>query len=153
MWNIRKTVKKGDYLYAVVPEHPKATAFGYVLLHRIVVENHLGRLLRDDEIVHHVDENKMNNLVSNLEVTDASSHATAHGLAKGKLAVRLRCPNCAKVFVRIKRDTHLQKGGNATFCARTCSTEFNANKRRQGLTQEATRALAENLVAEFRLYE
>jgi len=25
MWNIRKTVKKGNYLYAVVLEHPNAT--------------------------------------------------------------------------------------------------------------------------------
>ena len=43
MWNIKKIVSKGDYLYALVPEHPKATKNGYVLLHRIVMENHLGR--------------------------------------------------------------------------------------------------------------
>ena len=25
MWNIKKIIKKGDYLYALVPEHPKCT--------------------------------------------------------------------------------------------------------------------------------
>ena len=39
MWNIRKLIKKGIYDYALVPEHPKATANGYVLYHRVVMEN------------------------------------------------------------------------------------------------------------------
>ena len=45
VWKIRRIVSKGDYNYAVVPEHPNKTKFGYVLEHRIVMENHLGRLL------------------------------------------------------------------------------------------------------------
>ena len=49
MWNIKKIISKGDYDYALVPEHPKATKNGYVLLHRVIMENHLGRLLNDDE--------------------------------------------------------------------------------------------------------
>ena len=60
MWDIRRIIKKGDYLYAVVPEHPKAIKFGYVLLHRVIMENYLGRLLEDDEVVHHCDFNKLN---------------------------------------------------------------------------------------------
>lgn len=48
MWNIQKIVKKGDYLYAVVPGHPYSNKYGYVLEHRIVVENHLKRLLNTE---------------------------------------------------------------------------------------------------------
>jgi len=55
MWNIKKVISKGDYLYALVPEHPNATKNGYVLMHRIVMENHLGRILNKDEVVHHLD--------------------------------------------------------------------------------------------------
>lgn len=58
MWNVKKIINKGDYLYALVPEHPNCTKNGYVLLHRIVMENHLGRLLNTNEIVHHIDHNK-----------------------------------------------------------------------------------------------
>ena len=54
-WNIKKVISKGDYNYALVPEHPNSTKNGYVLLHRIVIENYLGRLLNANEIVHHID--------------------------------------------------------------------------------------------------
>lgn len=46
MWKIRKIIKKGDYEYALVPEHPNATKNGYVLHHRIVMENSIGRLFQ-----------------------------------------------------------------------------------------------------------
>lgn len=50
-WKVEKNVSKGDYDYAVVKNHPAATKHGYVLYHRIVVENHLGRLLNSNEVV------------------------------------------------------------------------------------------------------
>ncbi len=43
MWIIQKIVSKGEYNYAVVPEHPNATSNGYVLEHRVVMENAIGR--------------------------------------------------------------------------------------------------------------
>jgi len=49
-WKIQKIVKKGNYLYAKVPEHPNSTKNGYVLEHRIIVENTLKRLLDPKEI-------------------------------------------------------------------------------------------------------
>lgn len=58
LWNIRKLVSKGDYIYAIVPEHPCANKHGYVLLHRIIMENHLGRILDNNEVVHHIDGDK-----------------------------------------------------------------------------------------------
>ena len=51
MWKIEKTISKGDYNYALVREHPKATKNRYVLEHRAIVENHLGRLLNPNEVV------------------------------------------------------------------------------------------------------
>lgn len=51
MWKIQKVISKGDYNYVKVPEHPNATVNGYVLEHRIVVENHLNRLLNPSEVV------------------------------------------------------------------------------------------------------
>lgn len=87
MFALRKEIKKGDYLYALVPDHPNATKNGYVLMHRVIMENHLGRLLGKDKVVHHKDHNKFNNSVDNLEVMDkhvtfVQGIATEHSILK-----------------------------------------------------------------------
>jgi len=46
--------------------------------HRYVVEQALGRRLRKDEIVHHLDGNKLNNSIDNLGVLSPSRHSTLH---------------------------------------------------------------------------
>lgn len=48
--------------------------------HRAVMEAHLGRPLRPDELVHHIDGNKLNNDLSNLRVTTFGEHTTGHKL-------------------------------------------------------------------------
>ena len=120
MWNIRKIVKKGDYLYAVVPEHPKASKHGYVLEHRVVMENKLGRLLKDDEIVHHKNHDKHDNRNENLELMDRSEHTRLH-MSTGRTTVQLKCPNCKKKFVKEKR---FLKGKKRVFCSRRCNGQF-----------------------------
>lgn len=46
--------------------------------HRLIMEKHMGRKLRDDEIIHHIDGNKMNNVVENLEIVSRSQHIDIH---------------------------------------------------------------------------
>lgn len=121
-WRIRKIISKGDYNYALVPEHPHATKNGYVLEHRVVMENELGRLLLPSEIVHHRKEReKKNNVISNLQVKTGSVHSQEHGFARGYKCVQLRCPGCKNLFDRQERETHLVKGGRYTCCSRSCS--------------------------------
>lgn len=56
----------GWYVYR--PDHPNAYGGRYVLEHRLVMEEHLGRLLTPDEIVIHRDRDKSNNAIANLEL-------------------------------------------------------------------------------------
>jgi hypothetical protein len=66
------------YRFILDPDHPNALD-GYVAEHRLVMEFMLGRLLTSDDIVHHRDENKKNNVSSNLFLfPDRSSHAKFH---------------------------------------------------------------------------
>lgn len=59
-------------------DHPNRDSKGYVRRHRLVMENHLGRYLEKKEVVHHIDGNKQNNELSNLELTTLSKHASEH---------------------------------------------------------------------------
>jgi len=50
----------------------------YKAKHRIVMEQHLGRKLSSNEIVHHIDGNKTNNDISNLVLVTRAEHVNIH---------------------------------------------------------------------------
>lgn len=47
-------------------------------IHRIIIEEKLGRKLKPGEIVHHKDGNKRNNSLSNLDLTSRKRHGKHH---------------------------------------------------------------------------
>lgn len=54
--------------------------------HRIVMERALGRPLTPDETVHHIDGDKLNNHISNLQILSRSEHTRLHNLMRaGKI--------------------------------------------------------------------
>jgi len=61
-----------------VPNHPKANNRGYVLRSRYVIEKNLGRFLNTDEHIHHKDENKLNDIIENLELLSRQEHSKKH---------------------------------------------------------------------------
>ncbi len=60
------------------------TAQGHrrVKQHRFVMECHLGRILRDEEDVHHVNGVKADNRLCNLELLSHGEHTREHNLAR-----------------------------------------------------------------------
>jgi len=133
MWNnwiIRKIVKKGKYLYAVVPEHPRANEHGYVLAHRVVLENKIQRMLEPYEDVHHKNENKHDNRPSNLEIKTRGEHQRYHmkiRFPNGDL-IKLVCANCGNEFSRSSKNSPKAKGYKRAFCSRNCSGKYNGFK-------------------------
>lgn len=51
-------------------------------LHRYIMEQFLGRKLRSDEHVHHINGNSLDNRLENLEVLSASEHARKHAIGR-----------------------------------------------------------------------
>lgn len=71
-------VTHGGYIKVRCLTHPNVDSKGYVGVHILVMEEHLGRYLAEDEIVHHKDDNKANNAVDNLELMTDSAHRSYH---------------------------------------------------------------------------
>ena len=152
MWKIEKIVSKGDYDYAVVFKHPTATKHGYVLEHRIVIENSLGRLLNPKEVAHHKNGDRKDNRLENLKVMKRKEHCSKHGLKQGRLWVVLKCPECAKIFEKPKNKSFLQQGTSYTTCSPQCRGRFSRKMQLQGITIELERAISGNLVSKYRKY-
>ena len=86
-------ISKG-YRYVYAPESLSAkqngSYVGYVLEHRLVVENNIGRQLLSDEHVHHKDLNTLNNSIDNLVVLTNEDHIKLHHLLKSNKEWRNR---------------------------------------------------------------
>ena len=66
------------YETITLTHHPMANKAGVVLIHRVIMSRKLGRWLRRDEHVHHIDGNRRNNNPTNLLVVSRSEHTKIH---------------------------------------------------------------------------
>lgn len=91
-WKGGKTVRRG-YVHVWMPDHPSIAGRGtkrkYVLEHRLVMEQVLGRLLLPHERVHHKNGDTQDNRPENLELWDAGHPAGQRVKEKTP-----HCPTC-----------------------------------------------------------
>lgn len=63
----------GGYYYIYSPNHPNKTQEGYVCEHRLIMEQKLGRLLKPEEQIHHMNHNRLDNRIENLLLLSSNS--------------------------------------------------------------------------------
>lgn len=77
-WRGGRFISTHGYVLIWLPKtdffYPMANKNGNVFEHRLIMAKHLQRCLHSWEVIHHIDRNKQNNCLSNLSLTDISSH-------------------------------------------------------------------------------
>lgn len=73
------------YWLVYAPNHPYCQKTKFILEHRLVMEKKIGRYLRPEEVVHHIDGNKKNNKINNLKLfKNENEHRKHHRKKKGE---------------------------------------------------------------------
>lgn len=87
-----------EYVYEYLPNHPRANSSGRVRQHRLIIEKNYKMfnpiyfeevnntiILKDDYVVHHINEVKSDNRLENLQILTRSEHTSLHSLNKSEI--------------------------------------------------------------------
>jgi hypothetical protein len=114
MWKGGRRINHNGYVEVRIPNHHRARGNGYVFEHILVAEEKLGRKLKVNEQVHHLNKNRQDNRPENLSILDIAEHTRHHApeRRRGKI---LNCVVCGKEFYR--KASHLNR---AKCCSQKC---------------------------------
>ena len=93
-WNKNSAFKKGElnpkwkggriktpsgYIMILKPEHPRGKSnMGYVFEHILIIEKKLGKFLKKNKIIHHINGIRDDNRIENLIVITRREHSSEH---------------------------------------------------------------------------
>lgn len=77
-WKGGRKKNKAGYVLVLKKGHPMSDCNGYVMEHRLIMAEHLGRALRKNEVVHHKNGIKDDNHIENLELMLSGDHTKYH---------------------------------------------------------------------------
>jgi len=92
------------------------------LEHRKIIEKHIKRKLKPNEIVHHINGNPNDNDLKNLKITTIKKHNKHHHCIK---RIKIYCDFCKKEILLREKSYNWKKnnGQKKFFCSRDCLFE------------------------------
>ncbi len=121
-WKGGISTDRDGYTIRYDPDHPYgARSGGYVREHIRVMELHIGRRITRDEVVHHKDNDILNNDISNLKLMSWSEHSKLH---HPRVVLESKpCEFCDQLFSQHEKDGKIEKAGQfkkRRFCSPRC---------------------------------
>lgn len=81
-WKGGKKISAHGYVLILRKGNPMADVAGYVMEHRLIMSEHLGRILQKHEVVHHINGIKTDNRIENLKLFRDGEHTIMHHTGK-----------------------------------------------------------------------
>jgi hypothetical protein len=83
----------------------------------------LKRLLTEDEVVDHKDDDKTNDVLGNFQILTVRLNNLKEAKRRGRTLAEICCPSCKVIFTRRVGNTQAvpSKKGSITCCSRACS--------------------------------
>lgn len=101
------------YIRVLAPNHPHKNR-GYIYMHRLVAERHLGRYLESWEVIHHINEIKLDNRWDNFFLTTTKEHTILHREGKTQ-SMETAFKRRKTVRVKRKKGTLRKRNANGQF--------------------------------------
>lgn len=116
------------YMHIVYP-NKKRTNVSYA---RFLMSTHLKRFLTNEEHVDHIDGNKTNDAIENLQILSCVENNRKKVIERNEssIPIKLTCPVCNKEFQRSPRNVnHKVANGKVPSCSRQCGAIFGSHKK------------------------
>ena len=85
--NYKGRHKAGKYIGLYIHGHPNADIYGRILEHRYVMSKYLGRPLKPEECVHHINGNPIDNRIENLKLFSSHGKHTSKYHPRNKIVI------------------------------------------------------------------
>ena len=115
---------EGRFMVNIIYHSGKRTTTSYA---RYLMSVHKGRLLERSEQVDHIDGNKQNDVIENLQILTVKENNIKSVKERGLEAkdIELVCPQCSVIFYRSKNRVNFKiNQGKKPCCSRKCGGKY-----------------------------